>query len=302
MTDQFVPDSLAARLRSRLQHGVRALLPGGFGGSKPDAAMLEELETRLLRADVGVEATRDILAHLEKSTTPDLRSALKQEIESILRPAAKPLILPIGKKPFVMLVAGVNGAGKTTTIGKLAARFRAEGRSVMLAAGDTYRAAAVEQLQRWGELHGVPVIAQGPDADPAAVAHDALMAARGRGIDVLLVDTAGRLHTRDDLMQELSKVRRVLAKLEPGAPHETLLVLDGGTGQNALRQIEEFHAAIGVTGLAITKLDGTAKAGILVAAARRFGLPIRFVGVGEAAEDLLEFDAHSYAEALVGSE
>ena len=302
MTDQSAPDSLASRLRSRLQHGVRALLPRGFGGGKPDAATLEELETRLLGADVGVEATREILVHIEKSTALDLRGALKQEIETILRPAAKPLILPIGKKPFVMLVAGVNGAGKTTTIGKLAARFQAEGRSVMLAAGDTYRAAAVEQLQRWGELHDVPVIAQGADTDPAAVAHDALMAARSRGIDVLLVDTAGRLHTRDDLMQELGKVRRVLAKLEPGAPHETLLVLDGGTGQNAIRQIEEFHAAIGITGLAVTKLDGTAKAGILVAAARRFGLPIRFVGVGEAAEDLLEFDARAYAEALVGSE
>ncbi len=301
MNDEPAPDSLAARLRSRLERGVRALLPKGFGDGAADAATLKELETRLLSADVGVEATRDILGRLEQDAPSDLRSALKQEIEAILKPVASPLMLPVGKQPFVMLVAGVNGAGKTTTIGKLAARFQAEGRSVMLAAGDTYRAAAVEQLQRWGEKHGVPVIAQGPDADPAAVAHDALMAARSRGVDVLLVDTAGRLHTRGDLMQELGKVRRVLAKLEAGAPHETLLVLDGGTGQNALRQIEEFHAAVGVTGLAVTKLDGTAKAGILVAAARRFGLPIRYVGVGESAEDLLEFDARAYAEALVGS-
>ena len=302
MTDHPAPDSLPARLRSRLERGVRALLPKGFGGGKLDAATLEELETRLLSADVGLEATREILARLEARSDPDLRSALKQEIEVLLQPVAKPLILPVSTRPFVMLVAGVNGAGKTTTLGKLAARFQAGGKHLMLAAADTYRAAAVEQLQRWGDRHGVPVIAQGADADPAAVAHDALMAAKSRGIDVLLVDTAGRLHTRGDLMQELQKVRRVLAKLEPGAPQETLLVLDGGTGQNALRQIEEFHAAIGVTGLAVTKLDGTAKAGILVAAARRFGIPIRYVGVGESAEDLLEFDARAYAEALVGSE
>jgi fused signal recognition particle receptor len=213
---------------------------------------------------------------------------------------AVPLTLPADVKPFVVLALGVNGVGKTTTLGKLAQRFKSEKKNVMLAAGDTFRAAAVEQLQAWGKRQGVPVIAQGHGADPAAVAHDAYAAAKARGTDILLVDTAGRLHTQAGLMDELKKVNRVLGKFGPGIPQERLLVLDAGLGQNALRQIEEFHAAVGVTGLVITKLDGTAKGGIVLAAAGRFGIPVRFIGIGEAAEDLTPFDPQAFAEALVG--
>jgi len=291
---------LFARLKTRLNRGTGWL--ASFSGPV-DEAQLEELETRLISGDVGVETTRQIMDALRARKHPDtaaLKAALVEEIVKLLRPVAQPLDVPAGKKPFVVLALGVNGVGKTTTLGKLAQRYKSGKLSVMLAAGDTFRAAAVEQLQLWGERQGVPVIAQGPGADPAAVAHDAYMAATSRGTDVLLVDTAGRLHTQTGLMEELKKVDRVLAKFGDGVPHERLLVLDAGTGQNALRQIEEFHAAVKLTGLVITKLDGTAKGGIVLAAAGRFGIPIRYVGIGEAAEDLTLFDPQAFAEALVG--
>ena len=288
-----------ARLRDRLK------LPTLFASGKVDEALLEELETQLLSADVGVEASALIIADLHRQAEriadgAALRAALKASLVAILEPVAKPLALPKDGKPFVLLVLGVNGVGKTTTLGKLAQRFKSQGKSVMLAAADTFRAAAVQQLQVWGERNAVPVIAQGPGADPAAVAHDAYAAAKSRGCDVLLVDTAGRLHNRENLMQELKKIVRVLGKLDPAAPQERLLVLDAGTGQNALRQIEEFHAAVGVTGLVLTKLDGSAKGGILVAAAERFRIPVRFIGTGESGADLEEFDAEAYAAALAG--
>jgi fused signal recognition particle receptor len=288
-----------ARLRGRLK------LPALFAGGKVDEVLLEELEAQLLSADVGVEAAGRIIAELRRQAEDirdgaALRAALKTSLVAMLEPVARPLVLPNDAKPFVLLVLGVNGVGKTTTLGKLAQRFRSQGRSVMLAAADTFRAAAVEQLQIWGERNAVPVIAQDPGADPAAVAHDAYAAAKSRNSEVLLVDTAGRLHNRENLMQELKKIVRVLGKLDPAAPQERLLVLDAGTGQNALRQIEEFHAAVGVTGLVLTKLDGSAKGGILVAAAERFRIPVRFIGTGEAGGDLEEFDAVAYAAALAG--
>lgn len=290
-----------AKLRSRLK------LPVLFAGRQLDESLLEELEAQLLTADVGVEASARIVSDLRRQAEQigdgeQLRVALKASITALLQPVAKPLKLTAGVKPFVVLALGVNGVGKTTTLGKLAQRFKSQGKSVMLAAADTFRAAATEQLQVWGERQGVPVIAQGQGADPAAVAHDAYAAAKAKGVDLLLVDTAGRLHNRENLMQELKKIARVLSKLDPAAPQERLLVLDAGTGQNALTQIAEFHAAVGLTGLVVTKLDGTAKGGILVAAAERFKIPVRYIGVGEAGEDLQEFDAAAYAAALAGSE
>ncbi|MGE5624905.1 MAG: signal recognition particle-docking protein FtsY [Bacillota bacterium] len=301
MTPPDSKPSLFSRLKQRLGRG--GLIPS-FAGA-PDEAALESLEERLLRADVGVEATKRVMQGLrgKSGTLKDaaaLKAALIEELTRLLAPAARPLDVAVAAKPFVLVAMGVNGAGKTTTLGKLAQRFQAGGKSVMLAASDTFRAAAVEQLLVWGERHGVPVTAQSPGADPAAVAHDAFSAAKGRGTDLLLVDTAGRLHTKTQLMDELKKIDRVLAKLSPGAPHERLLMLDAGTGQNALKQIEEFRAAVGVTGLVFTKLDGTAKGGVAVAAVERFHLPIRFLGVGETAGDLVEFDARAFAEALVG--
>lgn len=287
-----------AKLRGRLK------LPALFAAGRMDEALLEELETQLIAGDVGVEASARIIQELRRQApqiadAEALRQALQASLASILAPVARPLLLPEGAKPFVILALGVNGVGKTTTLGKLAQRFRSQGRSVMLAAADTFRAAAVEQLEIWGGRTAVPVIAQGMGADPAAVAHDAYAAAQARGSDLLLVDTAGRLHTKDGLMQELKKIVRVLGKLDPAAPQEKLLVLDAGTGQNALRQIEEFHAAVGVTGLVLTKLDGSAKGGILLAAAERFHIPVRFIGTGEGGADLEEFDAVAYAAGLV---
>jgi len=290
---------LFARLKARLNRGAGWL--AAFTGPVDEAA-LEELETRLIRGDVGIETSAKIIEALRKKRLADtaaLRAALIDEITALLQPVAKPLVIA-PEKPFVILALGVNGVGKTTTLGKLAQRFKSESKQVMLAAADTFRAAAVEQLQQWGERQGVPVIAQGSGTDPAAVAHDAYAAAKSRGADVLMVDTAGRLHTQVGLMEELKKVSRVLGKFGPGIPHEKLLVLDAGLGQNALRQIEEFHAAVGVTGLVITKLDGTAKGGIVLAAAGRFGIPVRFIGIGESSEDLSPFDARAFAEALVG--
>lgn len=269
-----------------------------------DAEVLEELESQLLIADVGIEATSDIIEHLtarvsrkELADPEALMQALRDELQGILQPCERPLELG-GGKPFVILMVGVNGVGKTTTIGKLARRFQDQGHSVMLAAGDTFRAAAVEQLQHWGQRHDVPVIAQHTGADSASVIYDALQAATARGVDVLIADTAGRLSNKTHLMDELSKVVRVMGKLNPDAPHEVMLVLDAGTGQNALAQAAQFGEAVGVTGITLTKLDGTAKGGVIFAIARRLGLPIRFIGVGEAAEDLRPFVAGEFIQAL----
>ena len=275
-------------------------------GRQIDAALLEELETRLLAADVGVEATETVLSDLrgkvarsELGDANALVAALSASLISILKPVEKPLVVDRARKPFVILVVGVNGSGKTTTIGKLARRLKDEGLSVMLAAGDTFRAAAVEQLAVWAERNGVPIVSQAPGADPAAVVFDAMQSAKARGIDVMIADTAGRLHTQSHLMDELAKIARVIKRLDADAPHEVLLVLDAGLGQNALRQAEQFGSAIGVTGIVVTKLDGTAKGGIVIAIARRFGLPIRFVGIGEQAEDFGIFNATAYVEGLL---
>lgn len=294
-----------ARLRARVNRGaswVSDLLPG----RRIDEALLEELESRLLAADVGVEATESVLADLHRKVerkelgdAAALLEALRASMLAMLQPVEQPLVIDRARRPFVILVVGVNGSGKTTTIGKLTHRLKNGGLTVMLAAGDTFRAAAVEQLAVWAERNGVPLISQAAGADPAAVVFDALQAAKARGIDVLIADTAGRLHTQSHLMDELAKVARVIKRLDPDAPHEVLLVLDAGLGQNALRQAEQFQKAIGVTGIAVTKLDGTAKGGIVVAIARRFGLPIRFVGVGEQAGDFGIFDARAYVDGLL---
>jgi fused signal recognition particle receptor len=294
-----------ARLRARVNRGtswVADLVPG----RRIDAALLEELETRLLAADVGIEATETILSDLHRKVARNeladakaLEAALAEALLAILKPVERPLEIDRARRPYVILVVGVNGSGKTTTIGKLARRLKEQGLSVMLAAGDTFRAAAVEQLAAWAERNGVPIVAQQTGADPAAVSFDALQSARARGTDVLIVDTAGRLHTQSHLMDELAKIARVVKRLDADAPHEVLLVLDAGLGQNAVRQAEQFSQAIGVTGIVVTKLDGTAKGGVIIAIARRFGLPIRFVGVGEQAEDFGIFDARAYVEGLL---
>ena len=273
---------------------------------KPDA--LEELETRLLMADAGIEATQWLIDRLDAQvrlgkikTEAQLKAALKAALLELLLPIAQPLVVPDFIKPYIIFVAGVNGVGKTTTIGKLAARYQREGRKVVLAAGDTFRAAAVEQLTHWGARAGVPVLSQGAGADSASVIFDAVQSAKARDFDLVIADTAGRLHTQTHLMDELRKVKRVLQKHDPYAPHEVLMVVDGTTGQNALNQAVQFHEAIGLTGLVITKLDGTAKGGILLAIARRLSLPVRFVGLGEGMEDLEPFDAEAYVEALIGA-
>jgi fused signal recognition particle receptor len=268
-------------------------------------ALMEELETQLLMADVGIDATQLVIGNLaqrvsrkELADSEALYRALQEELRTLLAPCSVPLHIDSARKPYVILMVGVNGVGKTTTIGKLAKRFRDEGRSVLLAAGDTFRAAAVEQLQVWGERNGVPVIAQHSGADSASVIFDALQAAHARGTDVLIADTAGRLHNKDNLMEELKKIVRVLRKIDASAPHEVMLVLDAGTGQNALAQTQHFQRAVGVTGLVLGKLDGTAKGGIIFAISRQCGLPIRFIGVGEQAEDLRPFDADEFIRAL----
>ena len=272
-----------------------------------DDAFLDELETCLISADVGVATATELVERLRQRTgrrefadANALLAALRAELVARLEPVERPLDVG-GRAPFVILMVGVNGVGKTTTIGKLAWRFRNERRSVLLAAGDTFRAAAVEQLQTWGARNEVPVIAQGSGADSASVIFDALQTARSRGIDVLIADTAGRLHTQSGLMDELAKIRRVLGKLDAEAPHEALLVLDGTTGQNAISQVREFRQAIGVSGLVVTKLDGTAKGGVVFALAREFGLPIRYVGLGEGAADLRVFDAAAFVDGLLPS-
>ncbi|MGY4515887.1 signal recognition particle-docking protein FtsY [Lysobacter sp. HA18] len=281
---------------------------GGLFARNPklDDDLLDEIETALITADVGVTATTELVDDLRKrmkarqfADANALLAALRADLLAMLEPVSKPLVIDRSAKPFVLLTIGVNGVGKTTTIGKLARRFRDENRSLMLAAGDTFRAAAVAQLQAWGERNGVQVIAQGQNADAASVAFDALQAAKARGTEVLIADTAGRLHTQQGLMAELGKIKRVLQKLDPAAPHEVLLVIDGTTGQNALSQLRQFHAAIGVTGLVVTKLDGTAKGGVVFALAREFGIPIRFAGIGERPEDLRVFDAAAFVDALL---
>ncbi|MHC8359526.1 signal recognition particle-docking protein FtsY [Pseudomonas sp. LS2P72] len=270
-----------------------------------DDELLEDIETRLLTADVGVEATSVIIQRLtqkvarkELADADALYKSLQAELAAMLKPVEQPLKITSQSKPFVILVVGVNGAGKTTTIGKLAKKLQLEGKKVMLAAGDTFRAAAVEQLQVWGERNKIPVIAQHTGADSASVIFDAVQAAKARGIDVLIADTAGRLHTKDNLMEELKKVRRVISKLDADAPHEVLLVLDAGTGQNAISQAKQFNQTVELTGLALTKLDGTAKGGVIFALAKQFGLPIRYIGVGEGIDDLRTFEAEPFVQAL----
>ena len=276
-----------------------------LGRKAIDDELLDDLETRLLTADVGVEATSVIIQRLtqkvarkELADSDALYKSLQAELAAMLKPVEQPLKITSQNKPFVILVVGVNGAGKTTTIGKLAKKLQLEGKKVMLAAGDTFRAAAVEQLQVWGERNKIPVIAQHTGADSASVIFDAVQAAKARGIDVLIADTAGRLHTKDNLMEELKKVRRVIGKLDADAPHEVLLVLDAGTGQNAINQAKQFNQTVELTGLALTKLDGTAKGGVIFALAKQFGLPIRYIGVGEGIDDLRTFEAEPFVQAL----
>ena len=306
-------EGLFKRLRSGLSktsssitEGMSALV---LGKKKIDDDVLEDLETRLLMADVGMEATQRIIADLTQRSSRNelndvdaLMSALNDEMVKILKPVSKPLDLDDIEGPAVLLMVGINGAGKTTTIGKLAKQFQEEGLSVMLAAGDTFRAAAVEQLQVWGERNDIPVVAQGTGADSASVIYDAMESAKAKNIDILLADTAGRLHTQTNLMEELKKVKRVMQKINPDAPHEIMLIVDASIGQNALAQAKEFDAALGLTGITVTKLDGTAKGGILFAMAEKTGIPVRFIGVGESIDDLQEFDAYEFTGALLANE
>lgn len=291
-----------SKTRSNFASGIATLI---LGKKTLDAELLELIETQLLTADVGVEATEALvknltqqLARKELSDSEAVLNALQEQMKTILRPCQAPLEITDAHLPFVILVVGINGSGKTTTIGKVANHLISAGKSVMLAAGDTFRAAAIEQLQIWGERNHTPVIAQQPGADTAAVIYDAVAAAKARKTQVLLADTAGRLHTQSNLMEELKKVKRVITKLDSSAPHETLLVIDASIGQNALQQVKQFHAAIGVTGLVITKLDGTAKGGIIFAIAKEMKIPIRFIGVGEGIDDLRPFNADEFVSAL----
>ncbi len=294
--------------RERLRKSVLGRDVMELLGANPilDDALLDEIETALISSDVGVTASSEISTRLRKrmhkrefANGRALLAALRAELIAMLLPIAVPLKIDRSAKPFVILTIGVNGVGKTTTIGKLARRFQHDGYSLMLAAGDTFRAAAVEQLKVWGERNNVAVIAQGSGSDAASVAFDALQAAKSRGIDVLIADTAGRLHTQAGLMNELGKIGRVLGRLDPAAPHEVLMVIDGTTGQNAISQLRQFHAIANVTGLVVTKLDGTARGGVLFALAREFGIPIRFVGLGEQLEDLRVFDPEAFVDALL---
>ncbi len=290
------------RSSSRLSDGIGAI----FSGRRLDAATLEELEELMIMSDLGVDVAERVSRTLSSRrlgtdvSADEIREALASEIAEILEPVAMPLAIDPSRRPHVILVVGVNGSGKTTTIGKLARLFRAEGRSVMLAAGDTFRAAAIDQLRIWGERSGVPVIARDPGSDAASLAFEAIDAARAQDADILIIDTAGRLQNRDDLMQQLQKVIRVIAKQDETAPHDCLLVLDATTGQNALSQVETFRNLCAVSGLVITKLDGSARGGVLVALAERFGLPVHAVGVGEGEDDLRPFEAREFARGLVG--
>ena len=278
-----------------------------LGGKKIDDGLLEELESQLLVADVGIDATARIINHLTDQLKRNqldngevLYQVLKRYLIKILKDAEAPLTVDTTKSPYVILVVGVNGVGKTTTIGKLAKHLQQENKTVMLAAGDTFRAAATEQLQTWGERNRIPVIAQQTGADSASVIFDAIESAKARGIDVVIADTAGRLQNKSHLMEELAKVKRVISKLDQSAPHEILLVLDAGTGQNAIMQTQQFSEVMGITGIALTKLDGTAKGGVIFALTERFKLPIRFIGVGEGIDDLQPFFADDFVEALFG--
>ena len=300
------------RLRARLNRGdswltydLANLAPGGT----IDEDVLDELESELVMADVGIETTERIISDLQSSLARKelndveaLRDGLRRSLTSILEPVAVPLEVPTDHRPYVILMVGVNGAGKTTTIGKLARRFREQGLSVMLAAGDTFRAAAVEQLQVWGERNNVTVISQQPGADPAAVIFDAWEAATARDIDVLLADTAGRLQNQQGLMDELTKIKRVIGRRDATAPQEIMLVLDASQGQNALVQAERFHEALGLTGITVTKLDGSAKGGILLSIANQLRVPIRFIGIGESAEDMQPFAAADFVDALLATD
>jgi fused signal recognition particle receptor len=299
------------RLRAKINRGdnwlsydLANLAPGG----KIDADVLDELETQLVMADVGINTTMRIIDDLQKQLARNelkdldaLRNGLRQSLLAILEPVQVPLQIKDQELPFVILLVGVNGAGKTTTIGKLAKRFKDQGQSVMLAAGDTFRAAAVEQLQAWGERNDVPVVAQQSGADPAAVIFDAWESARARGVDVLLADTAGRLQNQQGLMEELRKIQRVVSRQDETAPHEVMLVLDASQGQNALVQAQKFHEALGLTGITVTKLDGSAKGGILLPVANELGVPVRFIGIGEAAEDMQPFSADQFVDALLAT-
>jgi len=304
---------LFGRLRKGLSKTGGAITEGMgslvLGKKKIDEDVLEELETRLLMADVGMDATIRIVDDLTQRTKRNelsdkgaLMTAMYEEMTKILRPVAKPLIIDEENKPTVILMVGINGAGKTTTIGKLAKKFQNDGKSVMLAAGDTFRAAAVEQLQVWGERNDIPVVAQGTGSDSASVIYDAMESAKARNIEVLLADTAGRLHTQNNLMEELKKVKRVMQKLDANAPHEVMLIIDASIGQNALAQAKEFDKALGLTGITVTKLDGTAKGGILFAIAEQTGIPVRFIGVGESIDDLQVFDAYEFTGALLAED
>lgn len=307
------PESLYQRLKTQLKK-TRGSLGDAigsltFGESAVTRELLDDVEANLIMADLGIETTTQVIKHLRDNLEKDqlkdvnaLTTALKQNLFDMLQPCSQPLQINKQEGPFVILVVGVNGAGKTTTIGKLANRLQAQGHSVMLAAGDTFRAAAVEQLQTWGERNGIHVVAQHTGADSASVIFDAVQSAKAKGIDVLIADTAGRLHTKSNLMDELSKIKRIMGKLDATAPHEVLLVLDAGTGQNALSQARLFDQAVGLTGIALTKLDGTAKGGVIFALANQLQKPIRFIGVGEAIEDLQDFDAKSFVDALFAKE
>lgn len=295
-----------SRTRHSLSDGLSDLV---LGSQSIDSGLLEEIETQLLVADIGIEATREIIDNLTEQIAlnqikdaESLMTALRSRMRAILANSSQPLVIPADMRPYVVLMIGINGAGKTTTIGKLAHRFQQQGLKVMLAAGDTFRAAAVEQLQAWGERNNVPVIAQPQGSDSASVIFDALQAAQARNIDVLIADTAGRLHTQTNLMEELKKIKRVMGKLDDRAPHEVMLVVDAGTGQNALNQAQEFNAAVGLTGITLTKLDGTAKGGIIFAIAKKIQTPIRFVGVGEGIDNLREFNAEEFVDALFATE
>lgn len=311
-TEQPEKQSLFARLKAGLaktRASFTTSLTNLILGKKIlDTEVLDLIETQLLTADVGVEATQELiqdltqkLARKELNNTEAALKELQEAMKAILRPCEVPFSTSENQKPYVILVVGINGSGKTTTIGKIASHLKSDGKEVMLAAGDTFRAAAIEQLQIWGERNQIPVIAQQPGADTAAVIYDAMESAKARKMDVLIADTAGRLHTQSNLMEELKKVKRVLAKLDPSAPHETLLILDASIGQNALNQAKQFNETIGVTGLAITKLDGTAKGGILFAIAKQLKIPIRFIGVGEGIDDLRPFEADEFVKALFES-
>lgn len=303
------PMGLFARLKQGLSK-TRSSFGGAIadlvvGKKAIDDDLLEELETQLLLADVGIEATSQIISDLtdrlarkQLADSDALLAALREDLAAMLEPSSIPLDIPKSDLPFVILVVGVNGVGKTTSIGKLAKQLQNEGRSVMLAAGDTFRAAAVEQLEVWGERNNIPVVAQHTGADAASVIFDALQSAQAKNVDVLIADTAGRLHNKDNLMEELAKIKRVLGKIDAAAPHEVLIVLDATTGQNALAQTEQFNKIIGLTGVALTKLDGTAKGGIIFSIANKTKLPIRFIGVGEGIDDLRAFDAKDFIEAL----